>query len=163
MAIKHFFTKVVGVTQGNRQQVLASLQQYESLDLEHEDDNPVDPNAVAVNRSNGQQLGYLNRDLAKEVATRNQQGYRYAVFVKDVTGGGDRNLGCNLLIVVSDPQSTDAEAQAYLNNLISSDPQFDVPTSVAQSYRQKQSGCFGLLLLFVFVGLLFVGIAGWAG
>jgi hypothetical protein len=62
----HFFTKVVGVTFKNRdgtrrQTIVKECQVREEVVFVHEDDNPVDPNAIMVCRTNGQQLGYLNR------------------------------------------------------------------------------------------------------
>jgi len=36
--------------------------------LEQELDNPHDPNAIMVSRSNGSQVGYLNRHLSKNLA-----------------------------------------------------------------------------------------------
>lgn len=59
-----FTTKVVGVTFEDRQEVVARLQMGDRVWLEQELDNPYDSNAVKVCRSNGEQIGYLNRHLA---------------------------------------------------------------------------------------------------
>ena len=115
---RHFFTKVVGVTKRNpngsdRQKLIRKCQQrgkrFEQLELDHEEDNPVDPNAVAVSRANGDQLGYLNADLAAEVVGKSAKGYRYAAYVSDIRG--DKILGVNVLLVVGTPGTTDAQAQ----------------------------------------------------
>lgn len=168
--VKHFFTKAVGVTQGNRQQILAKLRRYEMLDLVHEEDNPVDPTAVAL-YSNGQQVGYLRKELAREVVKKSGQGWRYAVFVKEVTGATSRqNLGCNLLVVVGEPSSADAEAQAYINQVIETDPQFvdaappratTVPRhSVAHRHRPNPStdDHYAALIILALAVLFLLGV-----
>lgn len=61
-------TKVVGVTFEDRQEVIARLHIGDRVWLEQEPDNPHDPNAVMVTRNNGEQVGYLNKHLAKNLA-----------------------------------------------------------------------------------------------
>ena len=60
-------TKVVGVTFEGRQEVVARLQQSDRVWLEMEPTNPYDSNAIKVCRSNGEQIGYLNRHLALSI------------------------------------------------------------------------------------------------
>jgi len=60
-------TKIVGVTFEGRQEVVARLQQGDLVWLEPEPDNPYDHNAIRVCRSNGEQIGYLNRNLAAKI------------------------------------------------------------------------------------------------
>ena len=90
-------TKVAGVTFDNRQAVLARLSAGETIQLRREPDNPYDPNAISVERLNGQQIGYLNRHMAAELAPffkankepvqgkvhclTGQQGYGYSLGV----------------------------------------------------------------------------------
>jgi hypothetical protein len=71
----HFFSKVVGVTHRNAdgsscQAIIKRCRLLEKLDLNHEDDNPADPNAARVCRENGEQIGYLREELAEEVVDR---------------------------------------------------------------------------------------------
>ena len=61
-------TKVAGVTFNNRQAVLARLSPGETIQLRREPNNPYDPNAIRVGVLNGQQIGYLNRAMAAELA-----------------------------------------------------------------------------------------------
>ena len=61
-------TKVVGVTFEDRQEVIARLQIGDQVWLEQEPRNAFDPNAILVSRSNGEQIGYLNRHLAANVS-----------------------------------------------------------------------------------------------
>ena len=59
---------------------------FETLDLDHEEDNLHDPNAVRVLRRTGEQLGYLRSELAAEIVSKSNHGYRFVVFIKDLTG-----------------------------------------------------------------------------
>src|SRR3954462_1757785 len=104
--IRHFYTKIAGVTHRNddrsdRQKIIQKCQLFEQLLLDHEEDNPHDPNAIRVCRTNGQQLGYLNSGLASEIASKAKKGYRFGVFIKNITGGRKKgeSLGVNLLII----------------------------------------------------------------
>ena len=106
-SVTHFFTKVVGVTHKNedgssRQDAIESLNPIDKLELENEDDNTVDPNAVAVLSPYGEQVGYLSRALAEEVMHGSEQGKCYAVYVKDITGEPPR-LGVNVVVIVVEP------------------------------------------------------------
>jgi len=61
-------TKVVGVSFEGRQETIARLRDGDRIWLEREPENHFDHNAVAVCRSNGEKFGYLNRELAANVA-----------------------------------------------------------------------------------------------
>lgn len=61
-------TKIVGVSFEDRQETIAKLHIGDRIWLELEPDNPHDPNAVMVTRNNGEQVGYLNKHLAKNLA-----------------------------------------------------------------------------------------------
>ncbi len=123
--VRHFFSKVSGVSHENddgtsRQKFIKKCRQFDLLILDHEEDNPYDRNAVKVCRESGDQIGYLQRKLAEEVVERSPKGYRYAVFIADITGGGlgKKTHGVNLLVIVCEPGTTDEEAQEYLDNVI---------------------------------------------
>lgn len=60
-------TRVVGVTFEDRQEVIAKLQMGDRVWLEQEPANPFDHNAIKVCRSDGAQIGYLNRYLAANI------------------------------------------------------------------------------------------------
>jgi hypothetical protein len=155
--VRHFFTKVLGVTHANddgssRQKVIQRLVPPEKLELIHDDENPFDPNAVKVCRANGDQVGWLAADLAEEVMSRSAEGCRYAAFATEVTGGGELRLGVNVMMVVVEPGATDEQAALYLSELDM--PGFDAevtvrtqaePTAPA-SGRHSPGAAAGLLL-----------------
>jgi hypothetical protein len=123
--VKHFFTKVVGVTNKNedgssRQTVIARCRPLEKLVLVHEDENPVDSNAIAVRRQNGEQMGYLAAKLAAEVTENDRQGYRYAAFITAITGGNEDHpiRGVNLVMIVAEPGVSNQDAQEYIESCV---------------------------------------------
>lgn len=145
--IRHFHTKVVGVTHKNadgtdRQTVIRKCRLFENLALDHEEDNPHDPNAVRVFRINGQQLGYLNAGLAEEIVEKSESGYHFAVFIKDLTGGNKgQSVGVNLLIVQAEPGASTSRVKRDLKRLIRDDPEL--------RGMRLRSGCAGKLFALV--------------
>lgn len=122
--ITHFYTKVAGVIYPNRdgssrQEIISRCQQCEQVDLIPEPDNPVDSNAIAVIRENGEQIGYLPRDLAKDVGHWLAQGYQYVAFVVGIIGPDQmcRTRGVDLKIVKASPGATHEEIQAYIDQM----------------------------------------------
>lgn len=94
---EQFFTKIVGVTFENRQEILAALQIGQQVDLVHEKDNPHDENAIAV-YANGEQIGYLKRNIARHLAKNFDNGITYQAVIVQVTGSIEQNLGANIFI-----------------------------------------------------------------
>ena len=82
-------TRVVGVTFENRQEVVELLTEREQVFLIRQPENSFDPNAIKVVRWDYQQVGYINRELAKILAPRMD---RYGRFIKATVSrliGGD--------------------------------------------------------------------------
>lgn len=61
-------TKVVGVTFGNRQQVILRLSVGDIVWLRREPTNQYDANAIRVDAADGNQIGYIARELAERLA-----------------------------------------------------------------------------------------------
>ncbi len=94
-----FHTKLAGVTFEGRQDVAARLVAGALMRLERQPDNPHDANACALVDVHGDQVGFLNRRLAAELAPVVDAGVVYDVEVAEVTGGDDgRSLGVNVLV-----------------------------------------------------------------
>ena len=62
-------TRVVGVTFEGRQAVVAKLHVGEEILLRREPYNPYDSNAIRVERLDREQIGYINRFLAADLAS----------------------------------------------------------------------------------------------
>lgn len=91
----HIFTKVAGVTFNGRQSLINHLQNGQMLELRREPLNPFDPNAIAI-LTNGNQIGYINKDLAQQLSASMDAGIKYKCQIRSVTGGGDLNFGINI-------------------------------------------------------------------
>jgi HIRAN domain len=69
---KYFNTKIAGISFPNpdgssRPSIIKKCEPMEVLRLELDPNNPVDPNAIAVKRVDGSQLGYLESRIASEL------------------------------------------------------------------------------------------------
>jgi len=97
-----FFTKVRGVTQGNRQQHLKGLQKAQKLYPMFEDNNPVDPNAIKLFADEAMviDLGYVSKDLVVDLREFKKLGIDFEIRVTEVTGLNKQTQGCNILIVL---------------------------------------------------------------
>ncbi|GAB4252217.1 MAG: hypothetical protein Tsb0034_30970 [Ekhidna sp.] len=95
-------TKVVGVSMNNqdgisRQGIIKrEVEEDDKLRLELEADNPHDPNAIRVLSKHGNQIGYLNREIAEQVkpALENET----EIHVKASWVSGEKMLGVGLRI-----------------------------------------------------------------
>ena len=93
-------TRVVGVTFNGRQGVIKQLTAGEPLLLKREPYNKYDANAVSVERLNGAQLGYLSKELVRELAPHlDMVGGTANATVKEVVG--DYGQGYNLGVRIS--------------------------------------------------------------
>ena len=61
-------TRAVGVSFGNRQQLIAKLEVGEEIILRREPQNDFDSNAIRLEGKNGEQFGFINKYLAEELA-----------------------------------------------------------------------------------------------
>lgn len=129
--IRHFWTNIAGVKYWNadgtsRQRVLRDLEPLTPLKLEEEPDNLHDPNAVRVCLTNGRQLGYLPKEVAREVALRRQEGCWHRAVVSKAklvtatqTGGqvaeGGTYLRIDILVAEAEDYVTDNELCDYLD------------------------------------------------
>lgn len=159
----HYFTKVAGVSHGNRQKIIRQCTLWELLLLDSEEDNKKDPNAIRVIRANGQQLGYISAEFAPEISKKARSGYSFGVYIAGLTGGepGKPTRGVNLLIVELPPGRTQSEATTYLKELIASGefsdrdapPRVYDPADVAPNTKQKSgTGCMTVILFFILLG-----------
>lgn len=101
--IRDFNTKVVGVTFGNddgtsRQEIIKACKPGDDIIFK-----PVPteeyPDAIGVFNKRGQQLGHIGAELAVELKEKYANN-PMSVTVNNITGGGDKNYGCNLHIVI---------------------------------------------------------------
>lgn len=110
-----FYSKLVGVTFNERQKVIPTLTAGEELVLEREKDNPVDRNAIHVLTKKGQELGYIRKEIAAEIAPLIDAGTMYRCGVTAITGGDDYAYGVNIVMVKSlyEKETPVLEAKPY--------------------------------------------------
>lgn len=99
-----FPTKVVGITFEGRQDVAAGLRPGMLLELHRRPENPVDPNAIAVQYGN-LQIGFLRAQIARHLAPLIDGGAVYRARIEHVTGGpsggsgsASKHYGVNILV-----------------------------------------------------------------
>jgi single-stranded-DNA-specific exonuclease len=100
-------TKVVGVSFEGRQEIVRTLKQSQELFLMREPDNDHDSNAVAVLTNTGEQVGYLSKTMAEDLAPAMDKGNNYNVKITTITGGEDQHLGVNIEILHEDEEDAD--------------------------------------------------------
>lgn len=98
-------SKVVGNTFApNGQELLSKLKSGDQLLWEREPQNKFDKNAIRLCNSDKKKIGYIPKDLAKDLAEMIDNGKIKAMKVKvnQITGSEEKNLGCNVIIVCYD-------------------------------------------------------------
>ena len=110
------FTKLVGnLFVPGGQELLKDLKSGQQLDLVRESDNQYDKNAIRV-EANGNKIGYLGAHVARELAPRiDAEEMELYCYVAQITGGGDKNYGCNL-ILTDEEVNVDATGEIISSN-----------------------------------------------
>ena len=98
-----FFSKVNGSTfpRPNQErtgiEIIPELKSGQELKLVREPDNKYDHNAIGIWVGN-EQLGYVPKETASGLAPEMDNGKEFYCEVSEITGGGDKNYGCNISI-----------------------------------------------------------------
>lgn len=108
-SVRVYDTKVVGVTMANpngtnRQVIIRRCIPSERLVLLREPTNAYDHNAIKVCRTNGDQIGYISRDIAEWLAPDYMdKGHDVDARVKAVLDAGEEGstLGCVVTITIA--------------------------------------------------------------
>jgi hypothetical protein len=165
--LDHWFTKAAGVTFGGRQKVLQKCRAGEPLVLVREENNKHDPNAVAIKRETGEEVGYIPGATASTVARKLAKGIRFTAFAVEVTGGGKgESYGLNILMVESGRDVSKKEIRAYADGVDrdehkdSSIPSGSETTATRSRPAKLLSikGC-GCIVVSAFVGTILIAIA----
>lgn len=98
-------SRVVGNTFApNGQELLSKLKTGDQILWEREPGNKFDKNAIQLFNSSKNKIGYIPKDLAKDLAEMIDNGKIKAMEIKvnQITGSEEKNLGCNVIIVCYD-------------------------------------------------------------
>ena len=115
-----FFTKVVGVTFDNRQEIINSLRIGDKLKLFAENDNEYDCNAIKI-VSNYGTVGYLKSEIAEKLAEIIAEGINYEAVVTNVTGNDGKYQGVNILVAKADTSIQEDKRKInldYINDIL---------------------------------------------
>ena len=93
-----FYSQVAGVSFDGRQRFIPGLRAGQELEYRRDRYNPYDSNAVGLYDAYGNQIGFLSKDVASQVAPKMDAGKRYRITVSQVTGGGSWTYGVNIHI-----------------------------------------------------------------
>lgn len=117
-----FYTKLAGVTHDGRQGIIRNLHRVGELDtgtelvLKREPNNPYDSFAVAVLTKDGQSIGYIPKDTARQISINMNSGMTYRAYVSDVTGGdAGYAYGVNLRIEYEENQTSNCKTNLDYN------------------------------------------------
>jgi hypothetical protein len=161
-------TKVVGVSRPNddghsRQSIIRDFVEPDDyLNLEREEDNVYNENAIAVHVSPiesidyDDKIGYIRDELANELAPLMDSGHRILCQVLDVTGGEEgKSLGVNIELTIYTPEEfrifhEKMERERERKEEIPQTPQ----SPIAEPTRQKPK-IFSLRNILIAFGLLF--------
>lgn len=99
--IDYFYIKAVGVTYGDRQNVIKTLCVGDALRFVPEENNPYDKNAIMIVTESGKCIGYVSRDYNREIFQNIKNGVIYKLTVSNITGAEyGQNLGVNIKVYV---------------------------------------------------------------
>jgi hypothetical protein len=99
--MREMHSKCVGVSMEGRQANVVELKPGQLLTMCHEEDNAFDTCAIKLfaDAECTKVIGYIARDIAADIIKQEKEyGYSYTVTVKEITGGGKRTSGVNIVI-----------------------------------------------------------------
>ncbi|MCM3869237.1 MAG: DUF429 domain-containing protein [Pyrinomonadaceae bacterium] len=135
-AYRTFDTYLAGVMHDERYLVIPQLSLREPVQLRREPDNPSDANAILVETQNGQQVGYIRRELASYLAPQiNEEAQPIQATVTELSsdaGGSAYRVRVNFSVPA-----------AWLNRQETLEPSDDQPTE----YTYDDSGSSVYVLL----------------
>lgn len=134
-------TKIVGVTKRNDegrgiQKILREMsEEYcdgSPLELEHEEDNPYDENAIKVFYE-GEHIGYINRDLSEDLV-KFVDADMVDAEISEITGGEDgKSFGCNIFIRIGEKQEVSS------GTIESTKKEYSTPKATAPVAQKRAS------------------------
>ncbi|MBR9701165.1 hypothetical protein GOV11_04840 [Candidatus Woesearchaeota archaeon] len=117
-------SKIVGISftdddyeLSSRQDNVRDLKKGHELTLEFEDDNPFDPSAIKLFADKDKKipLGYLKKELARDLRLQMEKGWSYTAKVEAVTGQEKQSKGCNIIISASKSSNSNNGDESRVN------------------------------------------------
>ena len=149
--IRHFPTDVVGVSLSNddgtsRQEIIGRCRRFERLSLEPEEGTSRDLPTIRVRREDGEQIGCLRPEVARQILAQAKAGHSYTILLKDFTGDEtpSKSRGVKLLIIEAELGVGDRKIENYARKL----------TTAGQTKPFNQVRLFVLAVVVTTVALL---------
>ena len=156
-------TKIVGVTRGNRQELLEELSEYDEIELVREPNNPHDPNAIAVLNPDGEKLGYIRAGLARDLVAY-MELYPNSILVGEILEiTGDevgKNYGCNIEISMIHSNDENHKASTIAKKDRTANIIGNICLVLCIPFLIMLFSGKILLILLGFLGLVFFGTVG---
>jgi HIRAN domain len=154
----HIFSRVTGESFRNddgteRQAIIVNCRVGALLLLEAKPNNPGDENVIRVLREDGQQIGYLERDLAARLANHLSELSAFAASIHRPKFSP--YYGVWLLIVLTEGQNAEV-VRGYAREVLAADREI-LPHRSGQPSRQRSASWIGkstMLLLLTGMGIL---------
>jgi ribosomal protein L37AE/L43A len=108
--------RLSGVTYEGRQNIIANMSVYDQVSLKRDPKNHYDRNAIGVETSYGQNIGWIPKENAKNIAPSMDTGTQYFIKILRILGGNGYNFGVEVL-VTNDREKLNSY-QAEPNNTI---------------------------------------------
>ncbi|MDR6121341.1 hypothetical protein QFZ87_000938 [Bacillus sp. SLBN-46] len=99
----HTTVKLAGVTYEGRQGIIASLSVYDQITIRRDRNNAYDRNAIGIYNSRNQNIGWVPRDAAANLAPKMDSGVTVYAKINKKLGGNGYNYGLEVIL------STDSE------------------------------------------------------
>lgn len=151
------YTKVVGVTRKNEddepiQELLEDMDTSWELSFERDYANEYDDNAIKV-YAEGSHIGYLSRQLAEELSPKIDDCYSLFGEITEITGGGDKNYGCNIRIWLQ--QTVEPETLARIRATIA-EGKLSSPDAAPTPSKNKGLGWIIAAIVMIILALIFI-------
>lgn len=95
------YTKIVGVSFYDRQQIINSLKINQMLELKRDYNNKYDKNAIGVYDKN-KLVGWISKQLSEKLAPEIDNGLCWEAIIKQITGNDKDMKGVNIELIFVD-------------------------------------------------------------
>ncbi|AQQ52250.1 HIRAN domain-containing protein [Planococcus lenghuensis] len=136
------FVKLAGVTYEGRQSIIANMNPNHEIKLKRDKNNKYDKNAIGIYNKSNQNIGWIPKDIAAQLAQQMDLGTEYKAKINKISGGNGYNYGVEILISndesvlrnhkpqISYSQSTQQYASSSKAAITSTGKQLEVPEIV---------------------------------
>ena len=158
-----FYIKAVGVTYGNRQNVIKTLHIGDTLYFVPEENNAYDKNAILIVTESGKDIGYVSKDYNKAILQNIRDGVVYKLTVSNITGTISTNFGVNIKVSILNQsfgttKETSKVTQSEKITIESEEHCIESPQEIVSKNTSNSRSVLGVAALIGLVVLVFVAL-----